>query len=139
MKRLSLLLIFVMGGCQLEANRETEVPNEMNIQIGEVQGTIRLEANATALAFTERLPQTFQMNDLHENEKYVYVDQSFPTNPTKQEQVRAGDVMVYGDNCIVLFYKDVKTSVHYTKIGEVVDLDLGALFDGTDTVTVQFE
>lgn len=94
-----------------------------------------LEDNATAQAFIATLPQEFTMQELNSNEKYVYLDHALPANPSKPNQIEAGDVMLYGDNCLVIFYKSFATSYSYTKIGHIDKLPI---LD-SDDVTVRIE
>ena len=93
----------------------------MNILIGEKVFSVTLEQNDTAAALTERLPLTLQMTELHGNEKYNYLPFSLPTDEKAVGQIHTGDVMLFGDNCLVVFYKDFSTSYAYTKIGTVED------------------
>ncbi|WP_445002529.1 cyclophilin-like fold protein [Exiguobacterium alkaliphilum] len=101
--------------------------------------SIRFEDNPTADALRARLPLTLSMQDLHQNEKYYYFDEPFPTNPERVGSIRAGDVMLYGDDCLVLFYKDVETSYLYTRIGRVEDVSYvqSRIGDGDLVVTFQ--
>ena len=93
-----------------------------------------MEDNETVNKFLDKLPQTFEMHELNGNEKYVYLDYSLPTDQTVPKYIEAGDVMLYGDNCLVIFYKSFNTTYSYTKIGHIYDLlDLGK-----DNVTVTF-
>ena len=81
------------------------------------------------------LPQEFSMNELNGNEKYIYLDTTLPTNPSNIKSINAGDVMLYGDNCLVIFYKSFETSYSYTKIGHIDNLeDLGQ-----ENITVIFK
>ena len=57
------------------------------------------------------------------NEKYVYLDNSLPTNSSNPKRINAGDVMLYGNNCLVIFYKSFDTSYSYTKIGHINNLE----------------
>ncbi len=75
------------------------------------------------------------MKDLNKNEKYVYLNESLPTNKYYPKHIQKGDVMLYEDNCIVIFYKSFDTNYSYTKIGSIIDLE-----DLTeDNVAVIFE
>lgn len=79
------------------------------------------EQNETARAFAARLPLTLGMSELNGNEKYCYLNESLPSSPVRVGQISAGDLMLYGSSCIVLFYESFSTSYSYTRIGSVDD------------------
>jgi hypothetical protein len=54
--------------------------------------------------------------------KYVYLDISMPTNSSNPKRINAGDIMLLGDNCLVVFYKSFDTSYSYTKIDHIDNL-----------------
>jgi flavodoxin len=83
--------------------------------------TVKIEDNATATAFAALLPQTLAMTELNGNEKYHYLSSSLPTASAVPASITAGDVMLYGDKCIVLFYKTFSTTYSYTRIGKVTN------------------
>lgn len=97
--------------------------------------TVALEQNETAKEFINMLPQEFNMSELNGNEKYVYLDQKLPTNEYNPKQIEAGDIMLYGNNCLVIFYKSFDTSYRYTKIGHIENLNNL----GSENVFVKFE
>ena len=75
------------------------------------------------------------MSELNGNEKYIYLDTTLPTNSSNPKRINAGDVMLYGNNCLVIFYKSFDTSYSYTRIGHIDDLpNLG-----NGNITVKFE
>lgn len=116
-------------------NNSGEVINSVKVTINSKQYTIQLEDNETAKSFANFLPQKFNMNELNENEKYIYLDTTLPTNPFNPKEINSGDVMLYGNNCLVIFYKSFETSYNYTKIGHIDNLD-----DlGQGNITAQFE
>ena len=78
-----------------------------------------LENNKTARAFRSKLPATFLMEELNGNEKYHYMNRSLPTNSKRPGTIKAGDLMLYGNDCLVLFYETFKSSYSYTKIGHI--------------------
>jgi len=75
--------------------------------------------NATAQAFITLLPMTITMNELNGNEKYYNLPDNLPTSPDRPSAINAGDLMLYGQNCIVLFYEPLTTSYSYTKFGYI--------------------
>lgn len=94
-----------------------------------------LEENETTEKFLELLPQEYNMEELNGNEKYVYIEDTLPTNSYNLNHIEKGDIMLYGNNCIVVFYKSFETSYSYTKIGHIEDLiDLGS-----ENITIKFE
>ena len=104
-------------------NSNLEVTNSMKVIINEKEYTINLENNETAKEFIKLLPNQFSMNELNGNEKYVYLDKELPTNSSNPKRINKGDVMLYGNNCLVIFYKSFDTNYSYTKIGHIDNLD----------------
>ena len=105
------------GSDEIE-NSETE-ENKMYATINGEKLEVQLEDNATAVAFAKMLPLELTMSDLNSNEKYVNLDEALPTNSYEPGRVEAGDVMLYGDDCLVIFYESFDTEYSYTKIGHI--------------------
>ena len=101
--------------------------------------TATLEDNDTARELLKRLPLNITMNELNGNEKYYYFTESFPTNSYSPERINTGDIMLYGDDCLVIFYEDFKTSYSYTKLGKINNLEELDNILGTGNVVVRFE
>lgn len=93
----------------------------IEILIGEKVYTATLYDNETARAFKEQLPLTLDMSELNGNEKYYYLPQSLPTSSSCPSQINTGDIMLYGSNCLVIFYESFPTSYSYTPIGKIDD------------------
>ena len=77
--------------------------------------------NETAAALKEKMPLTLDMSELNGNEKYNYLSFSLPANSSNPGQIHAGDLMLYGSDCLVLFYKSFSTGYSYTPIGRIDD------------------
>lgn len=77
------------------------------------------------------------MSELNGNEKFFYLDTELPADPYQPGQINAGDLMLYGDNCLVLFYESFTSGYSYTRLGGV-DTPAGlaeALGNGSVEVT----
>lgn len=111
----------------------------ITITAGGQMFTATLLDNETARQLAERLPLTLDMSELNGNEKYFYMDRSLTTDSQQPGQINAGDLMLYGDSCLVLFYKTFSSGYSYTRLGSVDDPTglAGAL--GTGSVTVVFD
>lgn len=108
-------------------NQLNEVISSVKISINDKEYLINLENNETVRSFVSLLPLEFNMDELNGNEKYVYLDNSLKTDSVNTKHINAGDMMLYGDNCLVIFYKSFDTSYSYTKIGHIDNLpDLGS-------------
>ena len=118
---------------------ETTTGNIMDIKIGDRTFTATLAGNTTAEAFKARLPLTLTMSELNGNEKYRYLAESLPTNPTRPGTIRAGDIMLYGSSCVVLFYETFSSSYSYSRIGSIDDPQGLAAALGRGSATVTFE
>lgn len=118
-----------------EVEKTMEDVTNINVSINSKKYNAIIENNETAKAFISLLPQEFNMNELNGNEKYVYMEKSLPTNSANPKHIESGDIMLYGDDCLVIFYKSFDTNYSYTKIGHIDNLpDLGS-----DSVVAKFE
>ena len=120
-------------------NTNTNSTSKMKITIGTAVFTATLYNNASAAALKARLPLTLDMTELNGNEKYYDFPSPLPANASIGGEIKAGDLTLYGDNVLVLFYKSFSTSYSYTKLG-YIDSPAGlpaAL--GTGNVVVRFE
>lgn len=93
----------------------------MHININGKSFAIKLENNATSKEFQKRFPLQLNMKDLNTNEKFIYLDKDLPSNPTDVNRINNGDIMLYGVDCIVIFYKSFNTTYQYTKIGKILN------------------
>ena len=95
--------------------------------------------NTTATAFKAMLPMTVNMFELNGNEKYLNLSNNLPTNASNPGTIQTGDLMLYGSNTLVLFYKTFSTSYNYTKLGHI-DSSSGLVSAlGSETVTITYE
>lgn len=82
-----------------------------------------LEDNPTARAFAQLLPMALDMPDLNGNEKHAPLPRSLPTNAVRPGTIRTGDVMLYGNDTLVVFYKTFPSSYSYTRIGRITKVE----------------
>lgn len=84
------------------------------------------------------LPLTIDMSDMP-HEKYYYLDRHLTSNPGKVGFIEEGDVMLWGSNCLVLFYESFSSNYSYTKLGKMQSSQglSEALGKGKVTVTVR--
>lgn len=120
-----------------ESSKLEQHENQIIISVNEKKFTVTLEDNETARAFREMLPMTLDMEELNGNEKFYYLDMNLPSDSRRVDQINTGDIMLYGSNCIVAFFKTFKTSYTYTPIGHIDDEEgfAAALSNGRVTIT----
>jgi len=92
---------------------------KIKITIGTNSFNATLYNNATVTAFKEKLPMTIDMNELNGNEKYFDLPNSLPAKATNPGTIQTGDLMLYGANTLVLFYKTFSTSYNYTRLARI--------------------
>lgn len=100
--------------------------------------TATLEDNATARELAARMSLTLEMAELNGNEKYFYMDEGLPTDAERPGEIHAGDLMLYGSDCLVLFYESFPTSYRYTRIGRIDDASGLADAAGAGSARVTF-
>lgn len=109
---------------------------KMVITINSTEFTATLYDNEAAEALIAMLPMTVNMNDMA-HEKYYNLPSNLPTSATSPGMIREGDIMLWGSNCLVLFYESFSTSYSYTKIGYIENTAglANAVCSGNATVT----
>ncbi len=93
----------------------------MWMTVGEHRFAIALADTTAADAFKALLPLTLDMSELNGNEKHARVPQELPANASRPGTIRNGDLMLYGPDTLVLFYRTFDSSYSYTRIGSVGD------------------
>ena len=96
--------------------------SDVKIIINDKEYGINLEKNETVKELIKLLPLDITMRELNGNEKYIYLDNTLPSNSANPKHINRGDVMLYGNNCLVIFYKSFDTSYSYTRIGYIDNL-----------------
>ena len=123
------------------ATLDFELPktNKMRVIVGDKVFPATLADNNTSEEFKELLPLTIEMKELNGNEKYYYFNQNFTVDSSVPDMIHAGDIMLYGRNCLVLFYDTFETTYAYTRIGAINDPTGLAEALGNGPATVTFE
>ena len=111
----------------------------MKITIGSRVFMADLRDNQATQRLTAMLPLTVEMSELNGNEKYFHLPTRLPTDVAVPELIHNGDLMLYGANSLVLFYKTFRTTYSYTPLGRVRDPAGLASSLGAGSVTVTFE
>ena len=121
MKRIIIvfLLMVLLTGCIKD--KESDI--KMYVTVNNIKYEIDLENNETVKDLYNKLPLEYEMNELNGNEKYVYLDYELPSNPVGVNNIEKGDIMLYGDDCLVIFYKSFTTPYSYKKIGHINNLE----------------
>ena len=93
----------------------------MWMKVGDHRLGIPWIENAAAPAFTAQLPLTLHMADLNSNEKHAHLSKALPTNERRPVTIHSGDLMLYGSDTLVVFYRTFESSYAYTRLGHVND------------------
>ena len=126
-------LVFALSTITLMAQ------TSINVIVGSKTFTATLADSETGEAFAALLPLSVTMNELNGNEKYHYLSSSLPTAAYQPGTIHAGDLMLYGNNCVVLFYETFNSSYSYTRLGSIDDPSGLAEALGVGNVSVRFE
>ncbi len=120
-------------------NMDNEESDMMKISIGEKAFYADFADTEAAKSFKSLLPVEIRMEELNGNEKYYYFDTELPVGPTVSGSITAGDLMLYGRECLVLFYESFRSSYSYTPIGHISDNAGLAEALGRGSVTIKIE
>lgn len=112
---------------------------KINVVIGNKTFAATIADTETGHAFYNLLPLSLNMNELNGNEKYCYLDNSLPTASYRPGTIKAGDLMLYGSSCVVLFYETFSSGYSYTGIGAIDKPEGLAEALGSGNVSVKFQ
>jgi hypothetical protein len=148
-RRLGLALAFALGSAGAAIAAEAAGPTRgstptddrrtmwMTIS-GKHRFAVTLEDNPTARALVQQLPMSLDMPDLNDNEKHVRLPHTLPTKAARPGTIHTGDVMLYGSDTLVVFYKTFPSSYSYTRIGRVTRVEALVEALGTGAVRIDF-
>jgi hypothetical protein len=131
-------VMFQQVALSAEGTTTNSATTQMRIKVGSSNLTATLDDNPTAAAFKAMLPLTVDMQELNGNEKLHRLPNKLPTQAANPGTIKTGDLMLYGANTVVLFYKSFPTSYRYTRLGRVTDPAGLAAAVGSGNVTVTF-
>lgn len=119
--------------------QDNKKTTEIKVTIAKQTYKAKLYNNKTAEELMKKFPLNLTMNDLNDNEKYYYFDSTFTTNEEQLVSIKAGDIMLYGNDCLVVFYESFETPYKYTKVGYIENLpdDFNEII-GNGSVTINF-
>ena len=146
---LTLYLFVNISSCSTNDAPIVEPPNgetntstmneQIRIIIGNASFTATLEDNTTARAFKASLPITVNMTEQAGNEKFYYLPTALPTSTATPGTIFAGDLMLWGNSCLVLFYETFSSPYSYTRIGKIDNPSGLSAAVGDRNITVTFE
>lgn len=112
--------------------------SEIKITILGREFKARLNHCAAAQALCYQMPMTLAMDELNGNEKYCYLKEKLPTRSECPNFITAGNLMLFGGSCLVLFYKSFTTAYDYTVLGVIENPEGLAEAAGSGPVEVEF-
>ena len=101
-------LLLTAGYCNLNPE-DIEMNIAINITVGDTTFPATLQDIPAARELLNCMPLTIDMRELNGNEKYHYFDSSFTTESERVGSIQSGDLMLYGSDCLVLFYDSFST------------------------------
>lgn len=132
----------VVSGSAARENSDIQDMKPMPILNLTVEGSVfpvRLYDNDAAKELVKRMPMELDMGELNGNEKYFYFQDALPTDTQSVGSIRAGDIMLYGSDCLVLFYEEFQTTFDYTRLGYLEEAEGLAEILGEGSVKVSFD
>ncbi|AFM00665.1 hypothetical protein Desde_2322 [Desulfitobacterium dehalogenans ATCC 51507] len=110
----------------------------LTLRIGNKNFRATLYDNDSTRALLKKLPLTLTMDELNGNEKFYFFSEKLPAASERVGSIKTGDLMLYGSDCLVLFYESFPTSYSYTRLGTIDDVTGWTNAPGSGSVEVTF-
>ena len=113
-----MLFAFILGLSVLSAWAEDM---KIKIIVNNQEFTATMQDNTASQELLQMLPLQLEMTELNGNEKYhQFSDKKFSTNSHIVKNIANGDLMIFGNNYLVIFYKNfTQNNYAYTPIGKI--------------------
>ena len=118
-----IAVCFLIVKLSVNSNNSIGKLSDMVVSINGKSYNAKVEKNKTAKMFLEQLPLTMEMQDYNENEKFGYLYTKFKTDSKTIRKIHAGDILLYGENTLVVAFKTFKSNDTCTLIGHIEDID----------------
>jgi len=118
---------------------EERMDSKISMRVGDKTFAATLVETPTTAAFKRLLPLSVTMTELNGNEKLFRLPSELPIKSSRPGSIEIGDLMLYGSDTIVVFYKSFPTPYSYTRLGRIDDVRglEAALGAGSADVTFQ--
>ena len=112
------LFAFILGLSVLSVWAEDM---KIKIIVNNQEFTATMQDNTASQELLQMLPLQLDMTELNGNEKYhQFSDKKFSTNSHIVKNIANGDLMIFGNNYLVIFYKNfTQNNYAYTPIGKI--------------------
>lgn len=118
---------------------EGEAVGSMLVTIDGRELAVTLDDSEAARAFAALLPLELDMRDVNGNEKFAALADPLPSHASAPGRIEAGDLMLYGDDGVVLFYESFSSPYSYTRLGRVDDPSALAALADAASIHATFE
>lgn len=126
------------GPAVIAESVEQTVPTRIWMTVREQRFAITLANTKAAREFVAMLPLAIEMPDLNSNEKHATLPLPLSTDTIRPGNIHTGDLMLYGPQTLVVFYKSFQSAYSYTRLGHVDDTSGFEKAVGRDTATINF-
>lgn len=123
----------------LVATSEEGLPERINLVINGKSYPAILSNNVSAKALVSRMPFTKILKTYQDQEMYTYLTTPIESDPQSVNGIHAGDLMLFGEDCLMLFFQNSNNTYRYTPLASIMDTRglVSLMSQGSVTVTFQ--
>lgn len=100
-------------------NDMTPTATTLQVKAESASFVATVQNNETTKAWLAQLPLSLEMEDLNRNEKFAKLPKSLPTEPINPGTIQRGDILLWRNQTVVIFYETFSTSYSYTRLGKI--------------------